>query len=149
MALSISARGIPRPQPRPRIFRGRAVSTADPKARAWADAILRSAHGSVAPDGALAVSLLFHMPTPKRDRHGQPHTFRPDSDNLAKLALDALMRAKTIADDSKVSRLEIRKVWSAPEHAGVDILIDADGVASKDRPFCPPGWLASGGLVGH
>ena len=131
------------------MFKGRTVSNADPKAQAWASAIVRAAHEALAPAGAIHVNLLFRMPTNKSNRHGQPHTFRPDSDNLAKLVLDALMRSKSITDDSAVSRLSVRKVWSAEDRAGVDILVESDTGLPADSPIDPPRWLAGGGNVGH
>lgn len=118
------------------------MSNADPKARAWADSILRQAHGLSAPQGPLAVRLAFRMPTPKKPRHGAPHTFRPDADNLAKLALDALMRAGLFPDDAAVSHLTVSKTWAPSHQAGLDIAVVPDlGVRTQDT-VAAPSWLA-------
>lgn len=150
MAITFTATGIPRPQPRPRVFRGRAVSTADPKARAWSDAIVRAASplGRVPlGDVPLAVTMLFRFPTKDSKRHGLPHTFVPDADNLAKLALDALQRSGTLANDSAVSLLSVRKVWCASPLAGATFLLSEDQERVPFGGGKAPAWLA-GGLSG-
>lgn len=140
MAITFSATGIPRPQPRPRIFRGRAVSTADPKARAWSDAIVRAAHpAGPVPLGPVSLVIEFRMPTKDSKRHGLPHTHVPDADNLAKLALDALQRAGTLANDSAVSSLSVRKVWASGDQAGASFLLEPDGHVPLAQPS--PSWL--------
>ena len=113
----LNIEGTPRPQPRPRFVRGKVVSTADANARRWKDLVKSAgkmaadAHGQIlAP--AVAVVMRFDMPTPKADRHGLPHTFRPDADNLAKLALDAVMDAGLLKDDAAVSTLVVTKTWA-------------------------------------
>ncbi|CAB4135417.1 Rus Holliday junction resolvase [uncultured Caudovirales phage] len=91
------------------------------------EAVARAAvreHGQQS--GPLAVSLAFEMPTADKKRWGLPHTLRPDSDNLAKLVLDALMSAGLIGDDSAVSLLTVRKTWAASPLAGVSLTIAAD-----------------------
>lgn len=150
MAITFTATGIPRPQPRPRVFRGRAVSTADPKARDWSDAIVRAASplGRVPlGDVPLAVVILFRFPTKDAKRHGLPHTFVPDADNLAKLALDALQRSGTLANDSAVSLLSVRKVWAAGDQAGATFLLSEDQTRVPLGGEPTPAWLA-GGLSG-
>jgi Holliday junction resolvase RusA-like endonuclease len=114
----LNIEGNPRPQPRPRLCRGRVVSTADANARRWKDLVTAAgkmaadAHGQIGAP-AVAVVMRFDMPTPKADRHGLPHTFRPDADNLAKLALDAIMSAGLLKDDAAVSTLVVTKTWAA------------------------------------
>jgi Holliday junction resolvase RusA-like endonuclease len=141
----LNIEGTPRPQPRPRLCRGRVVSTADANARRWKDSI--QAAGKMAAEargmveaGAVAVVMRFDMPTPKAGRHGLPHTFRPDADNLAKLALDAVMDAGLLKDDAAVSTLVVTKTWAAK--GGLVMTLHAD-----DRKVSPvpadrfPDWI--------
>jgi Holliday junction resolvase RusA-like endonuclease len=92
------------------------VSTADPNAKVWIDTVLRAAHqarqSKGQASGALSVGLDFDMPTKDKKRWGKPHTFVPDTDNLAKLALDAIVKAGLISDDATVSCLIVRKTWA-------------------------------------
>jgi Holliday junction resolvase RusA-like endonuclease len=81
------------------------------------------------------------MPTNDKKRWGLPHTLRPDSDNLAKLVLDSLMRAGLFKDDSAVSCLVARKTWSPSPLAGVAITIGPDRRVSLPQPT-GPAWLA-------
>ena len=59
-------------------------------------------------------SITFGMPMPnswskkkKLEMDGQPHTQRPDIDNLAKALFDALYE-----DDSGIHTVALKKVWS-------------------------------------
>ncbi len=92
------------------------MSTADPNARVWTDIVIRAAHNARQAkgqaEGAVSISLDFQMPTKAKDRWGKPHTFVPDADNLAKLALDAMKKAGLFKDDSSVSSLIVRKTWA-------------------------------------
>lgn len=101
-------------------------------------------HGAV--EGPLAVCIGFSFGTPKKDRHGKPHTHRPDADNLAKLALDAVMKAGLIGDDSAVATLVVRKTWDHEPGMVMtiapDIRLDLpDGTPDDDRPGQAPDWL--------
>lgn len=149
--LTFSVAGIPRPQPRPRFVKGRVISTADANAKRWiaaVEAVAREAKPYAGEFGsALAVVLVFRFPTKDKSRHGKPHTFRPDSDNLAKLILDATMRAGLIADDAAVSSLSIRKTWAID--AGVDVLMINDDRTIEEPVEMPlPDWLQAGGVSG-
>lgn len=127
------------------------MSTADANARRWQDAVGRAArvafdaHGAVA--GPLVVCIGFSMPTPKKARHGKPHDFRPDADNLAKLALDAVMKTGLIPDDSQVSTLVVRKTWDAEPGMvmtiGPDIRLELPAGPDEDQPGEPPAWLSN------
>lgn len=146
--ITFSAQGTPRPQPRPRLARGRVVSVADPNAKRWIATVQSAARQALLvhpkATGPLKVEMLFRMPTPKADRHGTPHTARPDTDNLAKLALDALMRAGLIGDDSAVSTLKAKKIWS--KDAGADFVISSDaGMACQSSALPPPEWVGGFG----
>ena len=146
--IKFSAQGTPRPQPRPRLVRGRVVSVADANAKRWIVLVERAArlaldaHGLAG--GPLDVTMVFRMPTKAKDRWGKPHTFRPDADNLAKLALDAMMRAGLLKDDSSVSSLVIKKTWS--KEAGADFVISVDSSVAPCAPHIePPGWVGGFG----
>lgn len=53
-----------------------------------------------------------------------PHTAKPDADNLAKAVLDAMTRAGAWKDDSQVSSLRVMKYYgTAGERTGVMITI--------------------------
>lgn len=144
----IEVKGTPRPQPRPRFVRGRVISTADANAKRWIAAVEAASRVSLAEHGKqagpLAVLMSFHFPTADASRHGLPHTSRPDADNLAKLALDSLMRAGLIADDAAVSCLTARKSWSHASQAGVAITVAPDRRARLPCPENPPAWLQAG-----
>lgn len=132
----LNVEGNPRPQPRPRFVRGRVVSTADANAKRWKDLIQSTAKLAVEAHGqiqgaAIAAVLRFDLATPKADRHGLPHTFRPDADNLAKLALDAVMSAGLLKDDATVSTLVVTKTWA--EKGGLVMTLHDD-----DRSLSPP-----------
>lgn len=147
-SLTFSVNGTPRPQPRPRLVKGRVVSVADDNAKRWISSVESSARLAVAnkPDtsGPLEIQMVFRMPTPRKERHGAPHTFKPDVDNLAKLALDAMMRAGLIKDDSSVSSIVARKVWS-PD-AGADFVISGDKPAPRpNNAVPPPEWVGGFG----
>jgi len=141
----LNIEGNPRPQPRPRLCRGRVVSTADANARMWKD-LVRSAgkmaaeaHGQIKAQ-AVAVVMRFDMPTPKADRHGLPHTFRPDADNLAKLALDAVMDAGLLEDDAAVSTLVVTKTWAGK--GGLTMTLHLDDRTPTPVPASRfPDWI--------
>jgi Holliday junction resolvase RusA-like endonuclease len=82
----------------------------------------------------------FDMPTPKADRHGLPHTFRPDADNLAKLALDAVMDAGLLKDDAAVSTLVVTKTWAGKGGLVMTLHMD-DRVPSPVPADRFPDWI--------
>lgn len=51
---------------------------------------------------------------------GQPHTQKPDADNLGKTVLDALNRIAW-ADDGQVSAITIRKLWGERDEVHVTV----------------------------
>ena len=128
MPIILDVQGIPRPQPRPRFVRGRVVSTADANAKRWIATVEAGARGLVElrgkQSGPLAVAIGFRFPTKDKARHGKPHTFRPDVDNLAKLILDCLMRAGLIGDDSLVSTYYVQK--TGDETSSAVVWIESD-----------------------
>jgi Holliday junction resolvase RusA-like endonuclease len=132
--------GIPRPQPRPRFVRGRVISCVDANAKRWISAVEAKArelrHQDAPLKGGLFVGLDFTFPAGKGRQEGEPHTSRPDADNLAKLVLDALMRAGLIGDDAVVSCLMIRKSYGAKP--GVLIYLNQDRRAPAIQA---PHWI--------
>lgn len=150
-AITFSVTGTPRPQPRPRFVKGRVISSADANAKRWiksVEAVAAQAKSYAEElDPALSVILVFRFPTKDKSRHGKPHTFRPDADNLAKLVLDCMTRAGLLKDDSVVSSLCIRKTWD--EEGGVDVLVLGDvRIAQEDPSLTLPEWLQTGGVAG-
>lgn len=140
--LTFTALGIPRPQPRPRAFRGVIVATADPKAREWSDKVANAAlRAGQAPKGAISVTMDFRFPTRRKDRHLKPHTNTPDADNLAKLALDAIQRSKTITNDSLVAELIVRKAWDCQSAPGACFTIKAYHADAQAMPQAPA-WIS-------
>jgi Holliday junction resolvase RusA-like endonuclease len=138
--------GIPRPQPRPRFVKGRVVSTADANARRWISSVVRVAAETARvkgkAEGPLSVCLGFTFPTRDAKRWGLPHLHRPDADNLAKLVLDAAMKAGLIADDATVSCLAIRKTWGRVGEEGLAMTLGPDRrVLLPAPPNDRPDWL--------
>lgn len=138
--------GHPRPQPRPRVIRGRAISTLDPLASSWKARIRASSSaiprelGNLAP-GPLSCSMAFLMPTQDAARFGKPHTQVPDLDNLAKLVLDAIQDTGLIANDSHVALLSVSKSWAPADKAGV--IVELENLEAQPRPLggAKPDWL--------
>jgi Holliday junction resolvase RusA-like endonuclease len=132
--LRLYVAGTPRPQPRARFVNGRVVSTVSKAAKALKTRIMWEARiaavGTI--DTACGMRLTFHFPTTKRERWGQPHTCRPDVDNLTKLVMDALVKVGVLKDDSLVSDGLSVKRWA--ETGGVEILVydPAAGVPVDD-----------------
>lgn len=122
--------GIPRPQPRPRVFRGRAISTLDKNAQEWRRLISHVAHnlavGGIRFSTPMVVDMQFSFATDKEDRHGTPHVFVPDTDNLAKLVLDVCQETGLMTNDSLVHKLIISKVWCKLGSEGVIVTINAE-----------------------
>lgn len=140
----LQVKGTPRPQPRPRFYRGKAVSCADKGTRAWIGQI-ELATGRALQEhkqliGPISISLSFTFGTAQKDRHGQAHLATPDADNLAKLALDSFQRAGAFKNDSQVWKLSVSKTWSSIDQAGLvaDLRQEAPG-ALQELDW--PRWL--------
>ena len=141
----LNVEGTPRPQPRPRFVKGRVISTADANAKRWKHLVQSAAQSAAQAHGqiqgeAVAVVMRFDLPTPKVERHGLPHTFRPDADNLAKLALDAVMLAGLLKDDAAVSTLVVTKTWAA-QGGMIMTLHQDDRTQSNIPPNRIPDWI--------
>lgn len=120
------ATGIPKGQPRPRAFsRGGRAACYDPgTAEGWKAQIALALRPFV-PDepiaGPVFVKLTHTMPRPRghyrtgkrsqelRDRVPSWHTGKPDCDNLAKAALDAMTQLGIWRDDSQVAEVMVSK----------------------------------------
>lgn len=96
---------------------------------------------AVALDGALHLTLIFHIPRPKnhygtgrnaavlRADAPKKHTGKPDVDNLAKAVMDALLGVW--GDDCQVDRLYVAKDWCAPDSGGCFITIDPSPIEEE------------------
>jgi len=73
--------------------------------------------------GPVFLSLTFVMPRPKSNKN-QFHTVRPDLDNLAKAAMDALTDAGAWRDDSQVCSLNLVKIYADELPIGAYINIE-------------------------
>lgn len=138
----IHVMGTPRPQPRGRHVDGRVVSTGNKLAKLWRSAVVIAAkrHRPVWLRGeALNVSTTFYFPTADAARWGQPHTHKPDRDNLDKLILDCLKEAKLFSDDCIVADGTIRKRWAK---AGGCVIEIAPCESTQDEPPLPAALTA-------
>ncbi len=115
--IQVYVQGTPRPQPRPRIVNGHAISTASKPAKAYRATVLaacraaQQTHGQI--EGPVRLDLEMWFAYGKRaERAGLPHTLRPDGDNVLKLWQDCAQAAGLIGDDSCVAALSTRKLWS-------------------------------------
>jgi Holliday junction resolvase RusA-like endonuclease len=141
------AQGNPHPQPRPRVVKGRAVSTTGRAVQFWKAVVTSRARHALADSelaafsGPVVIEMEFRFAPPKSfmSRIGSPHTQKPDADNLAKLVMDAMQTARVIGDDSKVAELKVRKVWAAQAGCTVSIEAVAPLAALPDNE--KPDWL--------
>lgn len=149
--LTLIVRGIPRPQPRPR-FNGRRVVSTTGKAALWRSEVRRAAKAAVEASGGretvaamlgpeVSVHLIFILP---------PKSFKSDADNLAKLALDALMAEGALGgDDRRVTTLVVQKLKADPLKPAMSALISkAQAQREVPTPVNPdpttkPEWLST------
>ena len=159
LVLIVTLIGTPRALPRPRFVGAHQhpVSLTG-HAKAYAQALERAARAVVLKVGvhtvqqefaghALAVSILWQFPTMFRERWGQPHTFRPDKDNLEKMTLDCLQRAGALGgDDSRVALGSTAKLWGSAGLLAARVELadrapQATAKGKKDKLSIPPPWL--------
>lgn len=121
--------GEPQGEPRPRAtaFRGhvRVYTTKNP----WRDAVARRAlemHSGPPLEGAVGVRIVCYFRRPQRllRKKDSPdpilHTAKPDGDNVAKAALDA-MSGILYRDDRQVAAMTVRKYYAPkPGEPGID-----------------------------
>lgn len=137
--IRIHVAGTPRPQPRPRFWRGRVVSTGNRLSQLWR-VLMEVEFRKHAPQGGpiccpVRVDCLAMFPTRHAERWGKPHTIRPDRDNVEKGVLDVLVKARVLKDDAIVSSGSFRKVWA--ERGGLDVRISYE----TSDPAADPGGL--------
>ena len=115
--LQVYVKGTPRPQPRPRLVNGHIVSTASKPAKAYRATVLAACKSVRAQcgqmEGPVQLKLDLWFFSAKRVKEfGQPHTLRPDGDNVLKLWQDCAQKAGLIKDDSQVSDAAVSKRWA-------------------------------------
>jgi Holliday junction resolvase RusA-like endonuclease len=116
--VSFLVNGTPIAQPRHRAScRGgyaRLYLPKDHAVHAWKDAIGKRAFDVIdnAFEGPVRVDLLFGFKAKRKIDIGQYRVCKPDSDNLAKAALDALTDAGAWNDDAQVAQLHVAKVYA-------------------------------------
>lgn len=118
----VHVHGLPRAQPRARHVKAgkgkfRVAGVIDPGIEKYRGAVKRAcqaALGDQTPEaGAVALRLEFWFATARRERHGLPHTAKPDADNLAKLWMDCAQDAGLLPKgDERVAELHITKSWA-------------------------------------
>jgi len=117
--------GIPKAQQRPRAF----VPPGSRKVRIYEQGTAEAWKGNIALSfrqvvesgppitGPVALKISFLMPRPKKymrkkDPEGTMlHTKKPDADNLAKAAMDALTQIGLWVDDTQVCKLYVEKAY--------------------------------------
>lgn len=118
--------GCPVPQGRPRFQKiGNFVKPYDPQeSKSWKETVKSQVidrGGATILDGALTMTLRFHLPRPKSlPKKVTHHTKKPDVDNLVKAIKDAL-RGICYNDDSQIVDLHAHKEYH--EQPGVTIQI--------------------------
>jgi len=126
--LQVYVRGTPRPQPRPRFVDGKAISTVSKPAKAYRAVVLamcksvRAQCGQIKGPVSLTLELWFAHGK-RRERSGQPHTLRPDGDNVLKLWQDCAQKAGLIEEDSHVYAPSVDKRWAVT--AGALMVVQA------------------------
>lgn len=126
--------GQPVAKGRPRFTRTGHAYTPDKTVR-WeqrAAVILQSAIGGRRYDQPLKIQITAYFERPKRllTRKASPnrihHTSKPDADNIAKIACDALTMAGVVRDDSVINQMLVTKYYAAKDApAQVSILLDS------------------------
>nr|WP_237267712.1 RusA family crossover junction endodeoxyribonuclease [Tardibacter chloracetimidivorans] len=131
------------------------VSTASRGAKLWRQAVeLAARHARAKPfTGAVEIRMAFRFAVPKTrpEYLGQPHTAKPDGDNLAKAVMDVLEAVGLLENDCRVSRLTVEKRWAETAGVGVEVIDCAwnavergqERVDSVDGCRSPPEWLCA------
>lgn len=138
--LSFDVLGVPVPAPRPSV--GRKGVYMDRRSEHWKSQIRDAAEDAMRVAGwksmgvPLAVNVTFVMVRRGKAAEGRTaHAIRPDLDNLLKLVLDALTKAKVYKDDCVVSRARVAKRWQMPgeRFAGVKVMVSEDRALHERR----------------
>lgn len=133
LALDVAIQGSPVAKGRPRITMSGHAFTPQKTRYAHESLTLKlSVHRPrVLLSGPIDLELGFTMPIPAstskaraRGLDGQPHTNKPDIDNLVKLVLDA-MNGLIITDDATVWRLSCSKVYGLEPSTRISVWLPA------------------------
>lgn len=74
--------------------------------------------------GALAVDMVFMIPTKQKERWGELCVVKPDKDNLEKAVLDVMGDCQMFAvGDQQVAAGEVQKVWCRVGDEGVLVVV--------------------------
>jgi len=147
MTLSFFVPGDPKGQPRTKAtaFGGHARVYTPKTADDWKGNIMREAQEAKEKTGwtheraqSVCVDLGFYFRRPaghlgkKGLKPSAPrfYTSKPDSDNLAKATLDALVDCGVLFDDAPVSELIVGKLW-ADENAPVGMRVHIETLAER------------------
>lgn len=135
--LDISITGRPTGAARPRVVRARGggVRTHMPDAHiAWEERARQIAAGWWAKnpplDEPVCVEVVAWHHRPKRlcrrqdPREAIPATCKPDLDNVVKLALDSLVKAGVLVDDTRVSELRARRRYVPISETGSPLEVE-------------------------
>lgn len=121
--LEVVVPGPPVGAARPRVTRGGTHTYMPPASRAWelrCRALAAAAWTGPPLDQGVEVEVVQVQPRPQRLRRRQDPlermwapTGKPDLDNVAKLAMDGLVKAGVLLDDTRVVRLVAMKLHAA------------------------------------
>lgn len=129
---SFDLRVKPEPQQRVRFYRNRAYDPSKEYKKSLKVQLLSQFCGKPLIEDPIFLRLTFRMPIPKSTTKSKMrkilngeiyHVKRPDIDNLAKAALDAL-NDTIIKDDSQIYSLHTNKIYST--HPGISLLITTE-----------------------
>ena len=116
---------VPIPKGRPRFYGGHVVTPE--KTRKYEKLIRDSWEHGIVEGEYLVIAMAFTMPIPqsysnkkKKELEGQPHTKKPDLDNLVKAVLDALNDV-AFKDDSKIWRIMATKEYGSEPKVWIGI----------------------------
>lgn len=136
MEIKYTVVGIPKPQSRPKTFHrtlksGKPfVTTYSPKTDwfhlVYTETLKLKNSLKIKLSGALELNLIFCMPIPKsisKKKRAELHYVikKPDLDNLSKAVMDAINNVGIWEDDSQVSVLNTRKIYSEEPRCLIEI----------------------------
>jgi Holliday junction resolvase RusA-like endonuclease len=125
----ISVSGDPASQGSHAVMNGRIVQVNSAKHKRWRNAVRDAARAELTADwepidGPCEVIVSFYMPRPKTVTRPAP-SVSPDLDKLCRSVLDSLSDAGVYADDSRVTRLNARKIYAQGIEPGASITVKA------------------------